>query len=87
MLLLAVDANFRLKNRMKANEIDDPSLGPGWGYWVEPQRYKSHVKKYVNEKDVCAFIFCPLHRVLDPDWVDRSARASHLRRCSRKIRE
>jgi hypothetical protein len=52
MLILAVDANFRLKNRMRANEIDDPSLGPGWGYWVEPERYTSHVKKYVNEKDV-----------------------------------
>jgi hypothetical protein len=52
MLVLAVDANFRLKNRMRANEIDDPSLGPGWGYWVEPKRYERHVKKYVHEKDV-----------------------------------
>jgi hypothetical protein len=52
MLLLAVDANFRLKNRMRANEINDPSLGPGWGYWVEPGRYKRHLKKYVGEKDV-----------------------------------
>jgi hypothetical protein len=53
MLLLAVDANFRLKNRMRNNEIDDPSLGPGWGYWVEPNSYKEHLKKYVSEKDVC----------------------------------
>ncbi|KAJ7926723.1 hypothetical protein B0H13DRAFT_2313220 [Mycena leptocephala] len=56
MLILAVDANFRLKNRMRANEIDDPSLGPGWGYWVEPEKYASHVKKYVNEKDVSTCI-------------------------------
>ncbi|KAJ7450436.1 hypothetical protein FB451DRAFT_1566624 [Mycena latifolia] len=56
MLLLAVDANFRLKNRMRANEIDDPSLGPGWGYWVEPKKYKRHVKKYVNEKDISTCI-------------------------------
>ncbi|KAJ6503118.1 hypothetical protein DFH09DRAFT_1252002 [Mycena vulgaris] len=56
MLLLAVDANFRLKNRMRANEIDDPSLGPGWGYWVEPTGYKEHVKKYVNEKDISTCI-------------------------------
>ncbi|KAJ7086320.1 hypothetical protein C8R43DRAFT_965128, partial [Mycena crocata] len=34
MLILAMDANFRLKNRMRPNEIDDPSLGPGWGYWI-----------------------------------------------------
>lgn len=52
MLLLAVDANFRLKNRMRAHEIDDPSLGPGWGYWVEPEKYKEHLSKYVHEKDV-----------------------------------
>ncbi|KAJ7722085.1 hypothetical protein B0H16DRAFT_1737899 [Mycena metata] len=56
MLLLAVDANFKLKNRMRPNEIDDPSLGPGWGYWVEPQRYKKHLRKYVAEKDASTCI-------------------------------
>jgi hypothetical protein len=57
MLLLAVDANFRLKNRKRKNEIDDPSLGPGWGYWVEPEQYQKHLKKYVNEKDVCCSVW------------------------------
>ncbi|KAJ7123795.1 hypothetical protein C8R43DRAFT_1135846 [Mycena crocata] len=56
MLLLAVDANFRLKNRMRTNEIDDPSLGPGWGYWVEPRKYNRHIKKYINEKDISTCI-------------------------------
>ncbi|KAJ6513594.1 hypothetical protein C8R47DRAFT_1286276 [Mycena vitilis] len=56
MLLLAVDANFRLKNRMRTNEIEDPSLGPGWGYWVEPEAYREHLKKYVHEKDVSTCI-------------------------------
>ncbi|KAJ6518235.1 hypothetical protein C8R47DRAFT_1031630 [Mycena vitilis] len=56
MLLLAVDANFRLKNRMRTNEIDDPPLGPGWGYWVDDGPYKEHIKKYVNEKDVSTCI-------------------------------
>ncbi|KAJ6557792.1 hypothetical protein B0H19DRAFT_946380, partial [Mycena capillaripes] len=56
MLLLAVDANFRPKNRIRNNEIDDPTLGPGWGYWVEPQKYQEHLKKYVNEKDVSTCI-------------------------------
>ncbi|KAJ7343885.1 hypothetical protein DFH08DRAFT_701870 [Mycena albidolilacea] len=53
MLCIAVDANFRLKNRIRTNEIDDPSLGPGWGYWVEASRYRKHLRKYVNEKEVC----------------------------------
>ncbi|KAJ7701277.1 hypothetical protein B0H14DRAFT_2417051, partial [Mycena olivaceomarginata] len=39
MLCIAVDTNFRLKNHICTNEIDDPSLGPGWGYWVEASRY------------------------------------------------
>ncbi|KAJ7117336.1 hypothetical protein C8R43DRAFT_902104 [Mycena crocata] len=56
MLLLAMDANFRLKNRKRTNEIDDPSLGPGWGYWVEPTAYKQHLKGYVNEKDISTCI-------------------------------
>jgi hypothetical protein len=57
MLIIAVDANFRLKNRMRANEIDDPSLGPGWGYWVDPEKYANHVRKYVNEKDVSCSVW------------------------------
>ncbi|KAJ7735256.1 hypothetical protein DFH07DRAFT_753979 [Mycena maculata] len=56
MLLLAVDANFKLKNRIRANEIDDPPLGPGWSYWVEPQCYKRHLKSYVAEKDMSTCI-------------------------------
>ncbi|KAJ7468418.1 hypothetical protein B0H11DRAFT_2238884 [Mycena galericulata] len=56
MLLLAVDANFKLKNRMRPNEIDDPPLGPGWSYWVEQLRYKRHLKKYIAEKDLSTCI-------------------------------
>ncbi|KAK7043444.1 CxC2 domain-containing protein [Favolaschia claudopus] len=56
MLLLAVDANFRLKNRIRANELDDPSLGPGWGYWVEPESYREHLKNYVGETEISTCI-------------------------------
>ncbi|KAK6985142.1 CxC2 domain-containing protein [Favolaschia claudopus] len=56
MLILAVDANFRLRNRIRANEIDDPTLGPGWGYWVEPNSYREHLKNYVHEKEVSTCI-------------------------------
>jgi hypothetical protein len=47
-----MDANFKLKNRIRLNERDDPSLGPGWGAFVEPTRYREHLKKYVAESDV-----------------------------------
>ncbi|KAJ7506191.1 hypothetical protein B0H11DRAFT_2220108 [Mycena galericulata] len=55
-LILAVDANFKLKNRLRPNEHHDPSLGPGWGAFVEPKRYRKHLRKYVVEKDISTCI-------------------------------
>ncbi|KAJ6450350.1 hypothetical protein C8R47DRAFT_1329898 [Mycena vitilis] len=55
-LILALDANFKLKNRIRKNEHPDPSLGPGWGAFVEPARYKKHLRKYVAEKDISTCI-------------------------------
>ncbi|KAJ7333272.1 hypothetical protein DFH08DRAFT_939910 [Mycena albidolilacea] len=40
----------------QANEIDDPPLGLGWGYWVEPTKYREHLKNYVHKKDVSTCI-------------------------------
>ncbi|KAJ6557474.1 hypothetical protein B0H19DRAFT_1261098 [Mycena capillaripes] len=71
---LTVDANFRLKNRIRNNEIDDPTLGPGWGYWVEPQKYQEHLKKYINETDVSTFsgvggCVCARHECMRPNGL------------------
>ncbi|KAJ7142169.1 hypothetical protein C8R46DRAFT_1233204 [Mycena filopes] len=54
--ILALDANFKLKNRIRPNERHDPPLGPGWGAWVSPDRYKEHLKKYIAEADVSTCI-------------------------------
>ncbi|KAJ7026219.1 hypothetical protein C8F04DRAFT_1268392 [Mycena alexandri] len=62
MLILALDANFRLKNRMRKNERYDPTFGPGWGYVVESKRYKKHLRSYIAEKDVCIIIISSLFR-------------------------
>ncbi|KAJ7826746.1 hypothetical protein B0H13DRAFT_1657348 [Mycena leptocephala] len=51
-LILAMDANFKLKNRIRVNERDDPSLGPGWGAFVEVSQYKEHLSHYVAESDI-----------------------------------
>ncbi|KAJ7841673.1 hypothetical protein B0H13DRAFT_2365584 [Mycena leptocephala] len=56
MLILAVDANFRLKNRLRKNEHDDPSFGSGWSYLVEDGPYRKHLAHYVAEKDVSTCI-------------------------------
>ncbi|KAJ7060660.1 hypothetical protein C8F01DRAFT_988096 [Mycena amicta] len=51
-LMIAVDANFRLKNRIRANERPDPALGEGQGYLVETKPYKEHLKTYIAEKEL-----------------------------------
>ncbi|KAJ7165383.1 hypothetical protein C8R46DRAFT_1220512 [Mycena filopes] len=56
MLIVALDANFKLKNRMRGNAKHDPALGPGWEYFVEPKAYKKHLKNYVPEKDISSCI-------------------------------
>ncbi|KAJ7719661.1 hypothetical protein B0H16DRAFT_1336539, partial [Mycena metata] len=56
MLIVALDANFKLKNRMRANAKDDPPLGPDWEYFVEPKAYKKHLRNYVPEKDISSCI-------------------------------
>ncbi|KAJ7068945.1 hypothetical protein B0H15DRAFT_738439, partial [Mycena belliarum] len=56
MMLLALDANFRLKNQLRANEHQDPSLGSGMGYFVESTAYKAHLRDYITEKDVSSCI-------------------------------
>ncbi|KAJ7061126.1 hypothetical protein C8F01DRAFT_1288320 [Mycena amicta] len=50
-LMISVDANFRLKNRIRANERQDPALGEGKGYFVETKAYKEHLKTYIPEKE------------------------------------
>ncbi|KAF7299453.1 CxC2 domain-containing protein [Mycena indigotica] len=50
-LILAVDANFRLKNRIRANERQDPALAKGKGYFVQSEAYKRHLREYVAEKE------------------------------------
>ncbi|KAJ7429112.1 hypothetical protein B0H11DRAFT_2266968 [Mycena galericulata] len=56
MLMVALDANFKLKNRLRANERYDPPLGPGWGAFVEPTQYRDHLKNYVGETDISTCI-------------------------------
>lgn len=56
MLILALDANFRLMNRHRDNARADPELGPGHAYFVENQKYKDHLKNYISERDVSVYM-------------------------------
>ncbi|TRM58840.1 hypothetical protein BD626DRAFT_409846, partial [Schizophyllum amplum] len=55
-LFLSMDANFRLKNRFRRNARADAPLAGGSGSIVEPQKYKEHLRGYVNEEDVSTCI-------------------------------
>ncbi|KAF7320575.1 CxC2 domain-containing protein [Mycena chlorophos] len=55
-LILALDANFRLKNRKRRNERLDLSLRNGHGYFVALEEYKNHLRDYVSEVDVSTCI-------------------------------
>ncbi|KAJ7721332.1 hypothetical protein DFH07DRAFT_946883, partial [Mycena maculata] len=48
MLILAVDTNFKLQNKLHTNERFDPPLGSGWGTFVEPTGYREHLKGYIS---------------------------------------
>ncbi|KAJ7695523.1 hypothetical protein B0H16DRAFT_1351007, partial [Mycena metata] len=73
-LIVAIDANFKLKNLIRTNERDDPSLGPGWGAFVEPTKYKEHLKNYIAEADVSHRVYY----ILVPPSTSARARSAHV---------
>ncbi|KAG1875869.1 hypothetical protein C8R48DRAFT_745561 [Suillus tomentosus] len=55
-LFLAIDTNFCLKCRLVSNDIKDPGLSPGWGYFVEEGQYKTYLHDHADvrqEKSMC----------------------------------
>ena len=52
VLFLALDANFRLKNRIRSSDDKDPGLHTGLAYFVENKPYREHVLKYASQTDV-----------------------------------
>ncbi len=50
--IVAVDANFRLRNVRKSTEENDPGLHMGLAYFVDHYKYIQHIRKYVSQKDV-----------------------------------
>jgi hypothetical protein len=56
-LLLAIDANFRLKNKDRPGVKADAPLGDGWGHWVPENLFMSYVNAYGYQVEVCHCIF------------------------------
>ncbi|THU84668.1 hypothetical protein K435DRAFT_687085 [Dendrothele bispora CBS 962.96] len=51
-LFIAIDANFRLRNRVVSNEHRSPILGDGFAYIVPSSPYKEHIKQHVDQEDM-----------------------------------
>lgn len=52
MLMTAMDANFRLKSKIRSANSSDPTLGPGWSYTVNNEPYADFIKNYVDQDEV-----------------------------------
>lgn len=51
VLIITIDANFRLKLKEKGI-MNDPALGDGWAHWVSSKPYHEYVKKYGHQVEV-----------------------------------
>ncbi|KAA1479653.1 hypothetical protein DENSPDRAFT_789438, partial [Dentipellis sp. KUC8613] len=49
-LLLAIDANFKLK--LKSHNYADLELAPGWSYFVPEERYQQHLASNEDEEEM-----------------------------------
>lgn len=57
MMIICMDANFRLKNQMVSNYSQDPGLGIGWAYMVPHKPYEKYVLSRASDADVRYYAF------------------------------
>ncbi|TDL14220.1 hypothetical protein BD410DRAFT_846231 [Rickenella mellea] len=50
-LILAMDANFRLKRKKVSSDAVDPALSKGWSYFVEERAFKDHIRYCPTQED------------------------------------
>jgi hypothetical protein len=55
MLIVAMDANFRLKSRLRGLFNKDPTLGLGWAYFVDNGPYSEFIRDYVDQDEVSLY--------------------------------
>ncbi|KAI0054472.1 hypothetical protein BV25DRAFT_1817015, partial [Artomyces pyxidatus] len=50
--IIAMDANFRLKNRLRSSAALDPGFHTGLAYFIEEEGYNAHVSKYATQEEI-----------------------------------
>ncbi|KZP10423.1 hypothetical protein FIBSPDRAFT_758379 [Athelia psychrophila] len=51
-LFLGINANFRMVRKKVSSEAADPTFSGGWSYFVEPTKYRDHIAKQGEQKEV-----------------------------------
>ncbi|KAF8223547.1 hypothetical protein L208DRAFT_1316269 [Tricholoma matsutake] len=76
-LILSQDANFCLKGHMRSSDAVDPSLGPGFAYFVKSNEYLAHLSKYIDQDEVltCCLCHCVGFAAL---WLTNSKKSKGL---------
>ena len=54
-LFLGADANMRMVRKKVSNEDRDPTLSPGWSYFIETTKYKTHLANYQEQKETVSY--------------------------------
>ena len=52
MLIVALDANFRLRSKLHGVVNKNHTLGSGWSYFVNNGPYSDFIKDYVDDEEV-----------------------------------
>jgi hypothetical protein len=60
MLIVAMDANFRLQHRLRGSALKHPALSPGWAYFLNNSPYATFIKDYVDDAEVRRFRGYPI---------------------------
>lgn len=80
MLIVAMDANFRLKSRLRNSAKQEPMLGLGMSYFVDNGPYADFIKDYVDQGEVCSRVL--LNYVCDSRHNHRLVVVLGFRPCS-----
>ncbi|KAK0209542.1 hypothetical protein IW262DRAFT_1450772 [Armillaria fumosa] len=56
MLIVCMDANFRLKNQLVSSFSRDLGLGIGWAYFVPWLTFDEHIRKHISEEDISSCV-------------------------------
>lgn len=76
-LILAIDANFRLKNKDR-NITNDVPLGDGWAHWVPEEPFMDYVGGYGYQEEVStasSSVYQSLTHLRQPNMCDSQLRA------------